>query len=109
MTTARVLIVDDEPQIRRFLRTSLTAEGYGVDEAEDAASALRACERAPVDVVVLDLGLPDMDGLEVIKRLRARGGTTSIIVLSSRGDEPGKVQALDLGADDYVTAGVSRG
>lgn len=100
---SRVLVVDDEPAIRRFLRTSLTAEGYHVFEAEDGTSALEMLKRSPMDVLVLDLGLPDIDGFDIIRRLRDGGSAMPIIVLSSRTDESGKVQALDLGADDYVT------
>lgn len=100
---SRVLVVDDEPAIRRFLRTSLTAQGYDIDEAEDGARAFEALNRRPPDILVLDLGLPDIDGLEIIRRLREGGNAVPIIVLSSRADEPGKVEALDLGADDYVT------
>lgn len=103
VTPTRVLVVDDEPAIRRFLRASLTAQGYDIAEAEDGARALEAVNRRPPDIVVLDLGLPDIDGLEIIRRLRESGNATPIIVLSSRADEPGKVEALDLGADDYVT------
>ena len=99
----RVLVVDDEPAIRRFLRTSLTAQGYQVTEAEDARGTLEALRREPPQILVLDLGLPDTDGFEVIRRIRGAGSTLPIIVLSSRADETGKVQALDLGADDYVT------
>lgn len=99
----RVLVVDDEPPIRRFLRTTLTAQGYDIAEAEDGAGALEAVRRRPPDLLVLDLGLPGIDGLEVIRRLRADGVSAPIIVLSSRADEAGKVEALDLGADDYVT------
>ncbi len=99
----RVLVVDDEPAIRRFLRTSLGAQGYQVLEAENARAALEAFGRNPPDVLVLDLGLPDRDGFEVIRELRAAGSAAPIVVLSSRADEAGKVQALDLGADDYVT------
>ncbi|MBK4721380.1 response regulator transcription factor [Azospirillum sp. YIM DDC1] len=99
----RVLVVDDEPPIRRFLRTTLTAQGYDIAEAEDGAGALEAVRRRPPDLLVLDLGLPGIDGLEVIRRLRADGVAAPIIVLSSRADEAGKVEALDLGADDYVT------
>jgi two-component system KDP operon response regulator KdpE len=98
----RVLVVDDEPAIRRFLRTSLTAQGYHVIEAEGGEGALAAM-RGAVDVLVLDLGLPDSDGFAVIRRLREGGSDVPIIVLSSRADEGGKVRALDLGADDYVT------
>lgn len=99
----RVLVVDDEPPIRRFLRTTLSAQGYDIAEEEDGAGALEAVRRRPPDLLVLDLGLPGIGGLEVIRRLRADGVAAPIIVLSSRADEAGKVEALDLGADDYVT------
>jgi two-component system KDP operon response regulator KdpE len=102
-TPLKVLIVDDEPAIRRFLRTSLGAQGYRVTEAADGKTALETLHRSPPDVLVLDLGLPDVDGLEVIRMLREGGSALPIIVLSSRVDEAGKVQALDLGADDFVT------
>lgn len=102
-TPLRVLVVDDEPPIRRFLRTSLSAQGYDIVEAEDGAQALDDIRRRPPDLLVLDLGLPHIDGLEVIRRLRGTGSAIPIIVLSSRMDEAGKVEALDLGADDYVT------
>jgi len=98
-----LLVVDDEPPIRRLLRTSLGAQGYRVSEAGTARGALDAIAQDSPEVVLLDLGLPDLDGLEVIRRLRASGSRVAIIVLSSRGDERGKVNALDLGADDYVT------
>ncbi|SFO81442.1 two-component system, OmpR family, KDP operon response regulator KdpE [Amycolatopsis arida] len=97
-----VLVVDDEPQIVRALRINLAARGYRVITAHDGAAALRAVAETKPDVVVLDLGLPDMDGVQVINGLR--GWTTvPIIVLSARGDSTDKVQALDAGADDYVT------
>ena len=99
----RVLIVDDEPAIRRFLRTSLTAAGHETLEAEDGRAALDQLRRNRVDLLVLDLGLPDLDGFQVITELRGAGSLIPIIVLSSRSDEVGKVRALDLGADDYVT------
>jgi len=99
----RVLVVDDEPPIRRFLRTSLSAQGYQVIEAEDGPSALGQLRRNAVDVLVLDLGLPGMDGFEVIKQMRETGSAIPIVVLSVRADEAGKVRALDMGADDYVT------
>jgi two-component system KDP operon response regulator KdpE len=102
-TPERFLIVDDEPAIRRFVRTALSAQGYQVLEAEDGRSALEVIRRNPVDLLVLDLGLPDMEGFEVIRSLRESGSTLPIIVLSVRTDEAGKVEALDLGADDYVT------
>ncbi|MGB3281610.1 MAG: response regulator transcription factor [Methylovirgula sp.] len=99
----RVLVVDDEPAILRFLRPSLATQGYVVSEAKDGRSALDAIRRKSADVVVLDLGLPDMDGLDIIRQLRGAGETLPIIVLSSRETEDAKVKALDLGADDYVT------
>jgi two-component system, OmpR family, KDP operon response regulator KdpE len=98
-----ILIVEDEPPIRRLLRTSLAPNGFHVIEASTATEALDLVPREKPDVVLLDLGLPDLDGAEVIRRLRAEGSRVPIIVLSSRGDERGKVAALDLGADDYVT------
>jgi two-component system KDP operon response regulator KdpE len=98
-----LLVVDDEPQIRRLLRTSLGAQGYRALEASTGRGALDLLAREAIEVVLLDIGLPDVDGLEVIRRLRASGGKVPVIVLSSRGDERGKVEALELGADDYVT------
>jgi two-component system KDP operon response regulator KdpE len=98
-----VLIVDDEPAIRRLLRTSLNAQGYQTIEVETGEQAVAALVKNRVDVVVLDLGLPDMDGLDVLKRVREAASALPVVVLSSRGDEAGKVKALDLGADDYVT------
>lgn len=98
----KVLVVDDEPQIVRALRINLSARGYEVLTAHDGASALRLAADGKPDVVVLDLGLPDMDGTDVIAGLR--GWTTlPIIVLSARTDSADKVDALDAGADDYVT------
>src|ERR1700761_6798200 len=102
MNPLRILIVDDEPPIRRFLRTALSAQGYRVEEAADGETALDFLKRNPVDLVILDLGLPGLDGLEVIKRLRETANAVPVIILSSRDDEAGKVAALDLGADDYV-------
>jgi len=99
----RVLVVDDEPAILRFLRAGLASQGYVVSEAEAGQTALDAARRKSADLIVLDLGLPDIDGLDVIQRIRASGSDLPIIVLSSRGDEASKVAALDLGADDYVT------
>jgi two-component system KDP operon response regulator KdpE len=99
----RILVVDDEPAIRRFLRTSLSAQNYSVLEAEDGETGLAMLQRNAIDVLVLDLGLPGMDGMTVLKTLRANGSAIPVIVLSSRDDEKGKVIALDLGADDYVT------
>ena len=99
----KVLVVDDEPAIRRFLRTSLTAGGYLVSEAENGATALEQLRRSTPEILVLDLGLPDIDGFDIIERLRGQGSAIPVVVLSSRSDETGKVKALDLGADDYVT------
>jgi two-component system KDP operon response regulator KdpE len=101
--TLRILVVEDEPPIRRFLRTSLGAQGYDVIEAEDVQSGLAALRRNAVDILILDLGLPGLDGFEMIKQLRESGSALPIIVLSARTDEAGKVKALDLGADDFVT------
>jgi two-component system KDP operon response regulator KdpE len=102
MTPLRLLIVDDEPPIRRFLHTTLAAQGYRVEEAADGEGALEFLKHNMVDLIILDLGLPGMDGLEVVRRLRGSGALTPIIILSSRDDEAGKVAALDLGADDYI-------
>ncbi len=99
----KILVVDDEPAIRRFLRTSLSAQGYQVTEAENGVGALEMLGRGAADILVLDLGLPDIDGVEIIERIRGQASPLPIIVLSSRTDEAGKVNALDLGADDYVT------
>jgi two-component system KDP operon response regulator KdpE len=99
----RVLVVDDEPAIRRFLRAGLASEGYIVSEQEDGLPAIDVARRDGTDLIVLDLGLPDIDGTEVIRRIRDSGSRVPIIVLSSRNDEAAKVDALDLGADDYVT------
>ena len=99
----RVLIVDDEPPIRRFLRTALTSQGFDTLEADTGEAALQAIAKNRVDVVVLDLGLPDMDGMRVLARIRESDATLPVVVLSSRAGEAGKVAALDAGADDYVT------
>jgi two-component system KDP operon response regulator KdpE len=98
----RVLVVDDEPQILRALRINLRVRNYDVDVAASGALALEAAARHPPDLVILDLGLPDLDGVQVIEGLR--GWTQApIIVLSGRADSTDKVEALDAGADDYVT------
>jgi two-component system KDP operon response regulator KdpE len=98
----RILVVDDEPQIRRALATNLRARGYEVDLAADGEAGLAAAAKSRPDVVVLDLGLPGIDGLEVVRGLR--GWTdVPIVVLSVREAESDKVAALDAGADDYVT------
>jgi two-component system, OmpR family, KDP operon response regulator KdpE len=98
----RVLVVDDEPPIRKLLRMGLTAHGYHILEAPNAKTALELLAETP-DLIILDLGLPDAQGHEILKTIRARDERVPIVVLSSRSDESGKVQALDLGADDYVT------
>ena len=102
MSGARVLVVDDEPQIRRALRVALTGHGYQVELAEDGESALVAIATHVPELVVLDLMLPGVDGLEVVRQTR-QWSEVPIIVLSARGDERDKVTALDLGADDYLT------
>ena len=98
----RVLVVDDEPPIRKLLRLGLTTQGYDVIEAPNGKTALDLLREAP-DLIILDLGLPDIEGHELLRTIRARNESVPIVVLSSRGDEAGKVQALDFGADDYVT------
>ncbi len=104
MTAAplKVLVVDDEPPIRKLLRMGLTTQGYEILEAPNGKTALDLLKQQP-DLIILDLGLPDMQGHELLRALRSRNESVPIVVLSSRGDEAGKVQALDLGADDYVT------
>jgi two-component system KDP operon response regulator KdpE len=99
---ASILIVEDEPPIRRLLRTTLSAHDYRVLEATTGAEAMSALRHYRPDLVLLDLGLPDIDGLALIAKIRALG-PVPIVVLSSRGDEAAKVTALDAGADDYVT------
>jgi two-component system KDP operon response regulator KdpE len=103
-----VVLIEDEPQIRRFLRATLSGEGYRLFEVSTGADALVEVAQRQPDVVVLDLGLPDMDGLEVIRRLR-EWSAVPIIVLSARGQERDKVTALDAGADDYVSKPFSAG
>lgn len=99
---ARVLVVDDEPAILRVLRTNLRAHGFSVEAAETGSAALNSLEKSRPDLIILDLGLPDIEGTEIIRSVRAESDTP-IIVLSVRGAERDKVQALDLGADDYLT------
>ncbi|MBO6835433.1 MAG: response regulator transcription factor [Alphaproteobacteria bacterium] len=98
----KVLVVDDEAQIRRFLNVSLSAQGYELFEAGDCQEAIRQFTTMSPDAVILDLGLPDGDGLDVVKTIRSIA-STPIIVLSARHDENQKVLALDAGANDYVT------
>ncbi len=101
MSLSRILVVDDEPQIQRFLKPALTAAGYDVIEAGTGAAALKAVATQAPDLVILDLGLPDMDGKEVISNLRG-WSDLPVIILSARDRETEKIAALDLGADDYV-------
>ena len=98
----KVLVVDDEPPIRKLLRMGLSTQGYDILEAPNGKTSLELLAQNP-DLVILDLGLPDMQGLDLLRMMRARNEAVPIVVLSSRGDEVGKVQALDLGADDYIT------
>ncbi|MGL5816106.1 MAG: response regulator [Phycicoccus sp.] len=100
--TQRVLVVDDDPTIRRTLRINLRARGYQVEEVGTGADALSTVADAPPDLVVLDLGLPDLDGVEVLRRIRG-GSRLPVVVLSARHESDDKVEALDEGADDYVT------
>lgn len=102
MTKTRVLVIDDEPQLLRALRINLSVRGYEVSTAATGAAALKEAADHRPDVVVLDLGLPDMDGIEVLAGLRCWLGAP-VIVLSARSDSTEKVAALDAGADDYVT------
>jgi two-component system, OmpR family, KDP operon response regulator KdpE len=99
---ARVLVVDDEPAILRVVRVNLTRHGYRVETASTGQAALDAHAFYHPDLILLDLGLPDLDGLDVVRQIRDRAATP-IVVLSARGAERDKVQALDLGADDYLT------
>jgi two-component system KDP operon response regulator KdpE len=98
----RVLVVDDEVEIRRFLRASLTSHGYSLYEAGDGTSALQMALDHRPDLVILDLGLPDLDGVEVTRRIR-EWSRIPIIILSVRNQEQDKIEALDAGADDYLT------
>jgi two-component system KDP operon response regulator KdpE len=98
----KVLIIDDEPPIRKLLRMGLSTQGYQVLEAPSGRIALELLAENPA-LIILDLGLPDIQGHELLRTVRGRNDSVPIVVLSSRGDEAGKVQALDLGADDYIT------
>jgi len=98
----KVLVIDDEPPIRKLLRTGLSTQGYDVLEASNGKGALEQLSQNPA-LIILDLGLPDIQGHELLRMIRSRNDGVPIVVLSSRGDEAGKVQALDLGADDYLT------
>jgi two-component system KDP operon response regulator KdpE len=98
----RILVIEDEAPIRRFLRVSLAGQGYSLLEAETGQKAIHLAASQPPDLVILDLGLPDLDGLEVIRQIR-EWSSVPILVLSARGRENDKVSALDAGADDYLT------
>jgi two-component system KDP operon response regulator KdpE len=98
----RILVVDDEPQITRVLRTSLSSQGYDIRVANDGETALEILKDWAADLVITDLAMPHMDGLELCRKLRSKS-QVPVIVLSVRGEERTKVQALDAGADDYVT------
>jgi two-component system KDP operon response regulator KdpE len=103
-----ILLIEDEPQVRRFLRASLQSEGYRLVEAETGQEGLKMAATCNPELVLLDLGLPDLDGLEVIKKLR-EWSSLPIIILSARGQDQDKIRALDLGADDYLTKPFSAG
>ncbi|MDM9623861.1 response regulator transcription factor [Rhizobium sp. S96] len=102
-SAVKILVVDDEPPIRKLLRVGLTAQGYEVQEASNAATALQAVKDELPDLIVLDLGLPDKSGHEVLQEWRDAGLTLPIVILSGRTDETGIVNALEAGADDYLT------
>ncbi len=101
-TPPTILLIEDEPPMRRFLRTALEGDGFHLVEAESGREGLRQAAGRKPDVILLDLGLPDLDGLEVTRRLR-EWSTVPVIVISARGQEADKVAALDAGADDYLT------
>ena len=101
-TPIKVLVIDDEPPIRKLLRMGLSTQGYEILEASNGKIALDLLTQDPA-LIILDLGLPDIQGHELLRMIRGRNDSVPIVVLSSRGDEAGKVQALDLGADDYLT------
>ncbi|MDG4879369.1 response regulator transcription factor [Mesorhizobium sp. WSM4935] len=101
--TVSILVVDDEPPIRKLLRVGLGSQGYAVSEAPSAKAALELIQTARPDLILLDLGLPGMTGLELLGKWRSDGLDIPVVILSSRTDEAGIVQALELGADDYVT------
>ena len=99
--SAVIIIIEDEAQIRRFLRTSLTSEGYQVVEAETGRHGLLEAATRKPDLIILDLGLPDMDGIDVVRELRA-WSSVPVVILSARSQESDKISALDVGADDYL-------
>jgi DNA-binding response OmpR family regulator len=99
----RVLIVEDEPRLASFLEKGLTANGFTTTVAEDGAAAVAIASSENFDIVILDLGLPDIDGLDVLRQMRDRGDNLPVLILTARDDVSDKVSGLDLGADDYVT------
>jgi two-component system KDP operon response regulator KdpE len=106
--SATIIVIEDEAQIRRFLRTSLASEGYKVIEAETGKQGLNEATTRKPDLIILDLGLPDMDGVEVVKGVRA-WSSVPVIILSARSQESDKISALDAGADDYLVKPFSVG
>ncbi len=102
MSTSRILVVDDEPQIRRVLRTTLSAEGYEIQDARNGEDALKAVREHRFDLILLDINMPGIGGLETCREIRA-GSEVAIIMLTAREAEEDKVAALDAGADDYIT------
>ncbi len=102
-TAVKILVVDDEPPIRKLLRVGLTAEGYAMVEADNAEQAIALVASEKPDLILLDLGLPDMSGHDLLERWRSELVELPIVILSSRTDETGIVRALELGADDYLT------
>lgn len=108
MHKAKILITDDERAVRRFLRTSLQAHGYDIHEATSGEDAILQAINVQPDLIILDLGLPDMSGIDVIKRIR-EWSTTPILILSVRDQDTDKIEALDAGADDYITKPFSTG
>ena len=106
--SATIIVIEDEAQIRRFLRASLTSEGYQVFEAETGKQGMTEAATRKPDLIILDLGLPDMDGVEVIKSIRA-WSSVPVIILSARSQESDKISALDAGADDYLVKPFSVG
>lgn len=99
----RILVIDDDPAIRRMLAVALETSGFVISQTDSGTAALDAVRRNDADILLLDLGLPDVNGLDVIRHVRTSGSAVPIIVLSGRTDEAGKVEAFDLGADDYLT------
>ena len=102
MNETAILVVDDDAPIRRMLDRTLAAEGYAVESAADGGAALAAVERSAPDLIVLDVGMPGLDGLAVCRRLRAKGLATPVLLLTARDEVPDRVAGLDAGADDYL-------